>query len=359
MAAPNLGQGIDRGNYRTRGGITPPAVQGKDAGAVAQTVFFGTATGPVTHDTSGVLVADIGSIVGSAARVGGAVTHATTGALTGPGSTVAGASARTRAHPTAGVLAGQGSSIVGAAQHKALHSTTGALSGPGAAVAGSAARTRQHATDGTLTGQGSALNGSAARTRQHVASGALTTDGAIIVGSAQRISPFIVTVHDTSGILIGPGAIIVGDANLIDPLRGGGGVAAKGRKKVRSTYVRNTAKENLYAVLSQLDSDRQAEVVELVAPLAALKQPEAQRIAATAQARSTELDSIRQLHADIARLEQQLKSKRDSEAEYATLRKMSLDLREMIAEEEEVIEAYSHVLAADSMALLSIVGVRV
>ncbi len=47
MAAPNLGQGIDRGNYRRRNGITPPAEQGKAAGAVAETVFFGTATGAV------------------------------------------------------------------------------------------------------------------------------------------------------------------------------------------------------------------------------------------------------------------------------------------------------------------------
>ena len=431
MAAPNLGQGIDRGNYRRRNGITPPAVQGKAAGAVAQTVFFGTATGPVTHATTGALTGQGSAVVGSAARSAGAVTHATTGALTGPGSTVAGtaartrqfatsgtltgpgstvagastrfrahpttgtltgpgstatgsaarfrahpttgtltgpgstvagASARTRAHPTTGTLTGPGSTLAGSAARIAApvtHATSGVLSGPNAAVAGSAARTRAHASEGALTGQASTLAGSAARTRQHATSGELTTDGAIIIGSATRVGAPI--VHDTSGVLTGPGAIITGEADPELPRGsgGGGGVAAKGRKKVRSTYVRNTAKENLYAVLSQLDSDRQAEVVELVAPLAALKQPEAQRIAATAQVRSTELDSVRQLHADIEKLEQQLKSKRDSETEYATLRKMSLDLRDMIAEEEEFIESYSHVLAADALALLSIVGVRV
>lgn len=362
MAAPNLGQGIDRGNYRRRNGITPPAVQGKAAGAVAETVFFGTATASVTHATTGVLVADIGSIVGSAARAGGAVTHATTGALTGQGSTVAGTAARTRQFATNGALTGQGSTLAGSARHNIPHPATGTLTGPGSSLAGSAARTRAFATSGALTGQGSTLAGSAARTLLHATTGVLTADGAIIVGSAARAASAV--THDTSGALTGPGAIIVGDATLIDPPRGkggggGGAVAAKSRKRVRSTYVRNTAKENLYAVLSQLDTDRQAEVVELVAPLATLKQPEAQRIAATVQQRSTELESVRQLHADIARLEQQLKSKRDSEAEYATLRKMSLDLREMIMEEEEFIEAYSHVLAADSMALLSIVGVRV
>jgi len=59
MAAPNLGQGIDRGNYRRRNGITPPAVQGQAAGAVAETVFFGTATGAVTHATTGALTGQI------------------------------------------------------------------------------------------------------------------------------------------------------------------------------------------------------------------------------------------------------------------------------------------------------------
>lgn len=41
MAAPNLGQGVDRGNYRTRSGITPPAVQGGAAGNVFQTFILG------------------------------------------------------------------------------------------------------------------------------------------------------------------------------------------------------------------------------------------------------------------------------------------------------------------------------
>jgi len=192
MAAPNLGQGIDRGNYRRRNGITPPAVQGKAAGAVAETVFFGTATASVTHATTGVLVADIGSIVGSAARAGGAVTHATTGALTGQGSTVAGTSARTRQFATSGALTGQGSTLAGSARHNIPHPATGTLTGPGSSLAGSAARLRALATSGGLVGPGTTLAGSAARVGAavtHAATGGLEGPGALIAGEASRTSP--------------------------------------------------------------------------------------------------------------------------------------------------------------------------
>lgn len=51
MVAPNLGQGVDRGNYRTRRGITPPAVQGGAAGNVFQTFILGE-SGPAAQTLS-------------------------------------------------------------------------------------------------------------------------------------------------------------------------------------------------------------------------------------------------------------------------------------------------------------------
>jgi len=190
MAAPNLGQGIDRGNYRRRNGITPPAEQGKAAGAVAETVFFGTATGPVTHATTGALTGQIGSIVGSAARVGGAVTHATTGALTGQGSTVAGTATRTRQFATSGTLTGQGSTLAGSARHNIPHPATGTLTGPGSSLAGSAARTRAFATSGVLAGQQAAVVGSASRQAaavSHATTGALTGPESLLSGAADHV----------------------------------------------------------------------------------------------------------------------------------------------------------------------------
>jgi tyrosyl-tRNA synthetase len=135
--------------------------------------------------------------------------------------------------------------------------------------------------------------------------------------------------------------------------------APRSKKKVRTSYVQNTAKQSLYAVLQQLDAERQAEVAQIVQPLTTLQQPEAKRIAATVEARSTELDSVKQLYSEIEKLEQDLKQRRDSEQERIALRKMSLELRQLIIEEDELVEAYSAAMAADALALLAVVGVRV
>lgn len=161
----------------------------------------------------------------------------------------------------------------------------------------------------------------------------------------------------SSNIFFGP---VVGQLSPADKGGGGGGVAApRGKKKIRSSYVQNTAKQSLYAVLQQLDAERQAEVAQIVQPLTTLQQPEAKRIAATVEARSTELDSVKQLYSEIEKLEQDLKQRRDSEQERIALRKMSLELRQLIIEEDELVEAYSAAMAADALALLAVVGVRV
>ena len=235
MAAPNLGQGIDRGNYRRRNGITPPAVQGKAAGAVAQTVFFGTATGPVTHATTGALTGQGSAVVGSAARVGGAVTHSTTGALTGPGSTATGSAARTRQFATSGTLTGPGSALAGSARHNIPHPATGTLTGPGSSLAGSAARTRAFATSGALAGQGAALAGVAARTRAHPTTGVLSGSEAALSGAAARGIPAV--SHATTGGLVGAAAVLEGAAAREAPQpvlpAGGGGSGPWSKKALR------------------------------------------------------------------------------------------------------------------------------
>lgn len=188
----------------------------------------------VTHDTSGSLSGQLGSVAGSATRFRA---HPTSGTLSGQIGSVVGSATRFRAHPSSGVLSGQGSSVVGAAFHSAKHTTTGALSGqiggvsgaadtatprpssgalvgPGSVVSGSASRTGAtvtHDASGALSGQLGSVAGSASRTRVHPTSGVLGGGEAIVVGAANRAGPAV--THSTSGALQGQGAAISGAAS--------------------------------------------------------------------------------------------------------------------------------------------------
>jgi hypothetical protein len=131
----------------------------------------GTARRFRSHATTGALVGQSSSIVGSAARNPSGVTHATSGVLIGQASSIVGAARRFRAHITSGVLAGQSSSIVGASAHKAKHTTTGALVGQLASVVGSAQHKAKHTTTGALIGleaiiAGLATNGTSVITKR-------------------------------------------------------------------------------------------------------------------------------------------------------------------------------------------------
>lgn len=356
MDAPNLGQGIDRGNYRRRNGITPPAVQGKAAGAVAQTVFFGTATGPVTHATTGALVADIGSIVGSAARVGGTVTHATTGALTGPGSTVAGTAARTRQFATSGTLTGPGSALAGSARHNIPHPTTGTLTGPGSSLAGASARTRTHPTTGALTGPASALTGSAARTRVHATSGTLTAGGATIVGVAARSTAVI---HDTSGVLTGPGAIIVGDATLIDPPRGGGGpgnaVSIQRRKPQGWANERAALEQSLL----EPDQQRQADLDRIAQTLADSGQAQAQRIARKLADYTGDLAQVESLQRELAKLEAAQRSRELWAERNQDVQAAAAELSDILRDDEDVAGALVALHENETRLMLGVLGIAI
>jgi hypothetical protein len=305
MSAPNLGQGIGQGNYRLRKGITPPAVQGKAAGAVAQTVFFNTATGPVTHDTNGALTGPGSSIAGSAARVAGPVTHATTGTLTGQGTTLAGAATRFRAHPTSGVLAGQGSVLAGAARHNI-----------------------PHAASGTLAGQGATLAGSAARTRAHAAAGVLAGPGAIIVGSALRIGAPV--THDTSGALIGQQSVIVGDATLIDPPRGGGG-PGNAQAVVRNRK-RGWANER-----AQFEQSQQ--IRDITQTLEQSDQPQAQRIARKLADYTGEIAQIESLQRELAKLEAAQRSRLAQTEMEREVQAAAAELQSILRDDEDVADA--------------------
>lgn len=359
MAAPNLGQGIDRGNYRRRSGITPPAVQGKAAGAVAETVFFGTATASVTHATTGVLVADIGSIVGSAARAGGAVTHATTGALTGQGSTVAGTSARTRQFATSGALTGQGSTLAGSARHNIPHPATGTLTGPGSSLAGASTRTRAHPTTGALTGTASTLTGSAARTRAHATSGTLTAGSATIVGVAARST---VVIHDTSGVLTGPGAIIVGDATLIDPPRGGGGsggnavsIQLRDQRKNQRGWDRERA---VYEhSLREFDRQRRADLERIAQTLVDSGQVEAQRIARKLVDYTGELTQIDSLQRELAKLEAAQRSRELWAERNQDVQAAAAELSEILRDDEDVAGALVALHEHETRLMLGVLGI--
>lgn len=141
---------------------------------------------------------------------------------------------------------------------------------------------------------------------------------------------------------------------------GGGGPAdVSKRRKVKRSYVQNTAKQALYDLLSKLDVDRQTEITRIVAPLVDLPQEQAKKIVATASTGITELESLKKLHEDIEDLQRELKLRRENEQEYRTLRKISLELRQLVMEEEEIIELYSHSVSAEAMALLTVVGISV
>lgn len=142
------------------------------------------AGGPVTHDTSGALAGQLGSIAGTAAHV---AVHNTNGTPTGQLGSVAGSAARLRAFSSTGALTGQGASIVGSAARAGgatTHDTTGTPTGQGSAVVGTAAHVAIHGTSGTLVGTSALLAGTAVHNIPHGTSGDLTGPGSVVVGSA-------------------------------------------------------------------------------------------------------------------------------------------------------------------------------
>lgn len=187
-------------------------------------------SGPVTHDTSGALAGQIGSVAGSAAHVAihgasgvlsgqlGSVAgsaahvavHGASGSLTGQIGSVSSSSTRFRAHPASGLLTGQIGSVSGAASRRREFGSSGALSGLGASISGGSVRFRSFGTSGILAGQLGAVNGSADRTTSavtHAASGVLTGQGADVSGSTVRFRAFA-----ASGALEGAGATLSGSA---------------------------------------------------------------------------------------------------------------------------------------------------
>jgi hypothetical protein len=341
MAAPNLGQGIDRGNYRRRNGITPPAVQGKAAGAVAQTVFFGTATGPVTHATTGALTGQIGSIVGSAARVGGAVTHATTGTLTGQGTSLAGAATRFRAHPTSGLLSGQGSALAGTARHNVPHATSGTLAGQGTTLTGSAARTRAFATSGVLAGQQAA-----------------------VVGSASRQAAAV--THDTFGELIGPQSIIVGEADPVDPPIGGGGGGSSNAQAVVHNRDRNRnrdrrrgwANERAQLEQSLIDFDQRQRLNDIAQTLKDSEQRQARRIARKLADYTGDLDQVQSLRRELAKLEAAQQSRALTAERNRDLEAAAAELSEILREDEEMVNAMMALHQYQAKLILGVLGIQ-
>jgi hypothetical protein len=340
MAAPNLGQGIDRGNYRRRNGITPPAAQGKAAGAVAETVFFGTATGPVTHATTGALTGQIGSIVGSAARVGGAVTHATTGTLTGQGTSLAGAATRFRAHPTSGLLSGQGSALAGTARHNVPHATSGTLAGQGTTLTGSAARTRAFATSGVLAGQQAA-----------------------VVGSASRQAAAV--THDTFGELIGPQSIIVGEADPVDPPIGGGGGGSSNAQAVVHNRDRNRnrdpkrgwANERAQLEQSLIDFEQRQRLKDIAQTLDESEQPQARRIARKLADYTGELDQVQSLRRELAKLEAAQQSRALTAERDRDLEAAAAELSEILRDDEDVAGALMALHDHEAKLMLGVLGI--
>lgn len=192
---------------------------------------------PVTHDTSGTLTADIGSIagtaqynashsttgtlagqegviVGSAARSSAFVDHATTGVLVGDIGSIAGSASSATTRPSSGALTGPGSTLAGSATQFRALSSTGVLQGQGSTLEGSAARVGapvSHATTGDLSGTSSTLSGSSARVRVMSSSGSLTGAPSTLSGEAQRTGA--PATHDTEGALQGQGSTLSGEAS--------------------------------------------------------------------------------------------------------------------------------------------------
>jgi hypothetical protein len=340
MAAPNLGQGIDRGNYRRRNGITPPAVQGKAAGAVAETVFFGTATGPVTHATTGALTGPGSTLTGSAARVGAPVTHATTGTLTGQGTSLAGAATRFRAHPTSGLLSGQGSALAGTARHNVPHATSGTLAGQGTTLTGSAARTRAFATSGVLAGQQAA-----------------------VVGSASRQAAAV--THDTFGELIGPQSIIVGEADPVDPPIGGGGGGSSNAQAVVHNRDRNRnrdpkrgwANERAQLEQSLIDFEQRQRLKDIAQTLDESEQPQARRIARKLADYTGELSQVQSLRRELAKLEAAQQSRALTAERDRDLEAAAAELSEMLREDEEMVNAMMALHQYEAKLILGALGI--
>lgn len=151
----------------------------------ARSIWVPEATsGTVTHDTSGALTGQLGSIAGTAAHV---AVHNTNGTPTGQLGSVGGSAARLRAFSSTGALTGQGASIVGSAARAGgttTHDTTGTPTGQGSAVVGTAAHVAIHGTSGTLVGTSALLAGTAVHNIPHGTSGDLTGPGSVVVGSA-------------------------------------------------------------------------------------------------------------------------------------------------------------------------------
>jgi hypothetical protein len=174
-------------------------------------VYGFSSSSAVTHDTSGALVGQLGSIAGSSARFRA---HATTGALTGQLGGISGTARHNIPHTSSGALTGQGSTLSGAADRQppgsVTHATTGSLVGQGSSLSGTAARLRVLTSSGALVGQGAIIAGSAVHNIPHSATGALVGQLGGIIGSASRTGALV--NHATSGDLTGQGAALSGSA---------------------------------------------------------------------------------------------------------------------------------------------------
>lgn len=160
--------------------------------------------GPVTHDTTGALIAQSATVAGASAHV---ALHPTSGALVSQSAIIAGAAGRVVVHQTSGALVAQDAAIAGTSAHIALHGTTGALLADAAVINGASVKSVEHATNGVLVAQAAEISGAVSGTAHPLpdAGHPFIAYGALVTGNYQ---PRTAKEHRTVGNLAAQSARI-------------------------------------------------------------------------------------------------------------------------------------------------------
>ena len=137
---------------------------------------------------------------------------------------------------------------------------------------------------------------------------------------------------------------------------GSGGVAPRRRKRPEWQTWREQERARLESLLR--GEDTTPEVQRAVATLSISAEPRAQRIARKLTAYTGELEQLKSLQRDIAKLEVDIQQRRIADENYQALQRTAAELRAVMQDDEDFLAAYAEYEKQEAELLFAALGGR-
>jgi hypothetical protein len=137
---------------------------------------------------------------------------------------------------------------------------------------------------------------------------------------------------------------------------GGGGGAALPRRRNRPEWEAWRAQERARLESLLRGEDTTPEIRQAVATLSKSAEPQALRVVRKLTAYSGELDQLRSLQRDIAKLELDIQQRRTADENYQALQQSAAELKAVIEEDEEFLVAYAELQQQEAELVVAALG---